>query len=327
MNWSSLLTLAGILLAIGAFWTGAIVLLMARAVLRPPRMTDGKALHVLKRLSPGDLEMCFEDTVFSVRDEATGKRLRLPAWWIPHPHGGERTCILVHGYGDAKVGAIAWAPTFRALGFNILAIDLRAHGEADGTFTTAGYHERHDLAQIIDQLRAQRPGATRQLVLFGISLGAAVVAATAAMRGDIDAVVLESPYAHFVHAAATHGRLMGMPLVRWQRRVAQLAGWMAGVDFDQVAPVRLIGQIPCPLMLIHSGADPLIDPADVQALRNAVDARSAGQGPSVFWEVPGAFHVLGLQVDPALYQQTLRGFLDAALAPARPEPVFTPREA
>src|SRR5205823_2216703 len=101
---------------------------------------------------------------------------------IPHPKAAGRCAVLLHGYGDAKVGAIAWAPTLHALGFNILALDLRAHGESDGRYCTARYFERHDVSQVIDELKRQRPADVRRVVMFGISMGAAVAAAVAVLR-------------------------------------------------------------------------------------------------------------------------------------------------
>src|SRR5205814_10156269 len=127
------------------------------------------------------LGLPFEAISFRIRDSLTAELIDLAAWWIAHPMSGSRTVILVHGYADAKVGAIAWAPLFHSLGCNILAMDLRAHGESGGRFTTAGYRERHDLEQVIQQLRARYPSQTQQLVLFGASMGAGVVAATAAI--------------------------------------------------------------------------------------------------------------------------------------------------
>ncbi len=311
MEWLNLLILAGILVCIGVLLTVALVWLMARGVLRPKRMNDAKAVYVLKRLSPGDLSMAFEEDIFEVIDESNGRPIRLPAWWIPHPAGGEKTCIIVHGYGDAKVGGIAWAPMFRSLGFNVLAVDLRGHGEAGGDFTSAGFYERHDLSRIIDQLRIMRPTATRQVVLFGVSLGAAVVAGTAAIRDDIDAVILDSPFAHFVHAAAAHGALIGLPLVGFQRMTVRLAGWMIDADFDSVAPVNLIPKIPCPLMLIHSAEDPFVVGSDAQALAEAMDRRGESLSPTILWNVPGAFHVLGLETDPAGYEQKINDFIES----------------
>ena len=129
-----------------------ITLVMARMLLSPPRMTDGKAAYLLQRLSPGDLQLHFQSIHFAVRDERSGQPLKLAAWWIPHPAAMGKCVVLIHGYGDAKVGAIAWAPLWHSLGYHILAIDLRAHGESEGTQSTAGFFERHDLNQVLDQL-------------------------------------------------------------------------------------------------------------------------------------------------------------------------------
>jgi pimeloyl-ACP methyl ester carboxylesterase len=41
--------------------------------------------------------------------------------------------------------------------------------------------------------------------MFGISLGAAVAVATAALRDDIDGLILESPFADYRPAVAAHG--------------------------------------------------------------------------------------------------------------------------
>ena len=137
--------------------TAAGLILLAHGILRPPRMSDGKAVYVLKRLSPADLEMQYESITYEVRDERSGGMLNIAGWWIPHPVGGSKTVVLLHGYADAKVGAIAWAPVWRQLGYHILAIDLRAHGESGGVYSTGGYFERHDVDQVINQVRAAHP--------------------------------------------------------------------------------------------------------------------------------------------------------------------------
>src|SRR5678816_481697 len=82
MGWG-LFLLAVVLAVIGLLLTAATVALMGWSLLRPPRMTDGKAAWLLQRLSPGDLNMPYEDARFTVRDERTGQPLRVAAWWIP----------------------------------------------------------------------------------------------------------------------------------------------------------------------------------------------------------------------------------------------------
>ena len=302
------------LLAVGAALVGFVCLAMARFLLSPPRMTDGAALWILKRIGPDDLGLPWENLSFVVLDERTRQKLKMAAWWIPAISPSSKCAVIVHGYADAKIGGIAWAPTFRAMGYNVLAIDLRAHGESEGTQTTAGYFERHDLSQIIDQIRAQRPAATRELVLFGVSLGAAVAGATAAMRDDIDAVIMDCPYSDYPTAAQTHARVMGMPGPMFQRMAIALAQRMSGADLLACAPVRVIPTLACPLMVIHGADDLFVDPADMDAVEWATNSREASLGPTVYWRAVDTHHVLALRTDPAEFRRRIEEFLALAMA-------------
>jgi pimeloyl-ACP methyl ester carboxylesterase len=220
--------------------------------------------------------------------------------------------VIVHGYADGKIGGIAWAPTFRELGYNVLAIDLRAHGESEGTQTTAGFFERHDLSQVIDQIRLARPAATREIVLFGVSLGAAVVGATAAMRTDINAVIMDCPYSDYVSAAKTHARANGMPGPFFQRIAINWAQKLSSADFLACSPVKVIPTLACPLMVIHGADDLFIDRADMDAVEAATKLRTPELGPTVYWRAVGTHHVLALRTDPEEFKQRIAVFLTEA---------------
>jgi pimeloyl-ACP methyl ester carboxylesterase len=323
MAWG-LFLLAVVLAVLGVVLVAVTVALMAWSLLRPPRMTDGKAAWLLQRLSPGDLNMPYEDASFTVRDERTGRPLRVAAWWIPCPAAGgkpsDRCVVLLHGYADAKVGVIAWAPVWQKLGFNILAPDLRAHGESEGRESTAGYYERYDVDQVVSRLRAERPAATRQVVLFGASLGAAVAVATAALRDDLAAVVLESPYADFRAAARTHMDLLGLPGGALQSAALRLAGWMANADFDAVRPAQLLRSVRCPVLVIAPAEDVFLGAQGSAALESALAARPPGAGLAELWRVEGAGHLLGVHADFDAYAARLASFLDRALAGSPSEP-------
>ena len=320
MVWS-LLLLFGVLFAAGAAFAAAVVWLMARAMLRPPRMTDGKAAWVLQRLSPGDLDLRYEDLAFDVRDVRTGRPLRMTAWWIPHPAARGKCVVLLHGYADAKVGAIAWAPTWHALGFDILALDLRAHGYSGGDETTAGYYERHDVEQVINQLRASRPEATRQVVLFGASMGATVAAAVAARGGEagdgggtgVAALVLESPYGDFRTSAEAHMDALGAPGPLFQRAALRLAERMSGANFDEIRMPALLRRVRCPVMVIAPVDDPFSRREEVEAMGAALQCNEAAAGVSAFWKVEDAHHLTAVTRDPEQYRQRLAAFLAGAL--------------
>lgn len=321
MGWS-LLTLAGVLLALGGFLAAAVVVLMAWSLVRPPRMTDGKAAWLLQRLSPGDLNMPYEDATFDVRDVRTGEVLRLKGWWIPRagsPGGrpADRTVVLLHGYADAKVGAIAWAPVWQRLGFNVLALDLRAHGESGGRESTAGYYERHDVEQVVGELRTARPESTRRIVLFGASMGAAVALAAAALMEGVDAIVLDSPFSDFCSASRTHMDLLGLPGGLFQSAALQVAEWLAYAKFDEVRPADLLRTVGCPVLVIAPTDDIFLAGGASEAIASALAERPATAGPAEIWHVAGAGHLLGVHADADKYAVKLSTFLDNTLDASR----------
>jgi fermentation-respiration switch protein FrsA (DUF1100 family) len=303
--------LGAMLVLLGMLLWVATAMGMALMMLRPPRMTDGKALYLLRRLGPGDLGLAFEETSFVVRDARTGQTLKLAGWWMPHEEARGRCAVLLHGYSDAKVGAIAWAPMLHALRMNVLAIDLRAHGESEGTYSTGGFFERDDVNQVVNQLQAQRPEDARQVVLFGISMGAAVAAAAAAMRDDLAGVILESPFADHYQAAVVHAHLHGLPGNGFVWAAQRFVKVFTGADLREVRPVDMVGKIRCPLLVIHCADDPFVPERDAEALEAAVRARPAEWGPTVYWRVEGAAHVMALCADPAEYQRRVGEFLES----------------
>jgi len=293
-----------VLVAVAAILCAATIVLMAWSLTHPPRMTDGRAMAIFRRLSPADLGLAFEETRFQVR-ETSGRALKIAAWWIPNPGAEGRCAVLIHGYADAKVGVIAWGPVWHSLGFNLLVPDLRAHGESDGAVSTAGHLERQDLIQVIHELRAELPAETKTIVLFGVSLGAAVAAGLGAECPDVAAVVLESPYADFRRAAMAHMDRLGAPGRVLQRPALRLSEWLTGSDYDALAPVALIPRLRCPTLIVEAEDDPFLSPEDRAALADAARAAPSAE----IWTAEGAEHLMAMHAEPGAYREKLAAFL------------------
>jgi pimeloyl-ACP methyl ester carboxylesterase len=166
--------------------------------------------------------------------------------------------------------------------------------------------------QVIDQLLASRPSDTRQLILFGINLGAAVAAATAARRDDVNAILLESPFADFSRIVTAHIAALGMPTGLILRSALRLAEWMAGASFSEVRPVDMIRQTRAPLLVILGGEDQMLDEQDFNAFEQAVQDRPPDAEPAEIITAGNATHLMAIHVDPEGYGERIAAFLESA---------------
>lgn len=86
---------------------------------------------------------------------------------------GSRAVILVHGLRDSAAGMAYLAEEYHARGWNVLSVDLRAHGESGGSVFTMGVREGHDLSLWVDELVARF--GSESVFLHGVSMGANAV--------------------------------------------------------------------------------------------------------------------------------------------------------
>jgi uncharacterized protein len=304
--WVSLLLFLAAAGAVAFLATG---ILLALVLLRPPRMTDGKAIFLLQRLTPADLQLAYEPLSFEARDQANGKAIRLAAWWIPNAQASETCAVLIHGRADSKTGAIAWAPLFQRLGMNVLAVDLRAHGESGGRNSTCGYFERHDVEQILTQARQHCGAAMSRIVLVGLSLGSAVALATAELQPYIAGVILDSTFSTYRRVSLEYLRLMGYGAKPLHWLACTVARWISGADFDAVDPARLLQKVRCPVLMICGGQDPLFPPDMRRDLETVVTQRRGSGLPVDTWTVSDAGHLESFQRQPQQYEQVIRQWL------------------
>ncbi len=181
------------------------------------------------------------------------------AWFVPVPGVPKSPAVLVmHGWGaNASMMLPSVAPLAGA-GFAVLLLDARCHGASgDETFTSLPRFAQ-DIEAGLDWLARQSPVDAASLAVIGHSVGAGAALLSATRRADVRAVVSISAFAHPDEVmrrllAAHHIPFFG---VGWY--VLRHVQRVIGARFDDIAPIRSMARVRCPVLLVHGEQDDMV---------------------------------------------------------------------
>ncbi len=250
--------------------------------------------------TPADVGLDYEEVEFRSTDGVD-----LKGWWIP-AQDSSRAALLVHGWGEDKSNeyVLKTAPVYHREGYNVLAINLRAHGESGDDRRTLGYREVRDVRGALAWLH-KRGFEASDTVLHGWSMGGAT-AVRAAPGTGVAAVVQEAGYADL--ARLLEGAI---PKVTGLPRLLVPGIMLAGrlwPDFDpwSVQPEREATKLweeDVPLFIIHSEGDGIIPLEHAQMF-------AAAHPEAWTWTLKDYEHVQAYNHPD--YEEQLRTFLKAS---------------
>jgi alpha-beta hydrolase superfamily lysophospholipase len=251
----------------------------------------------------------------------------LKAWWeqpwsVVVPKG---TVILIHGAQMNKTGMAYIAGRLLPRGFSVLVLDLRAHGESGGEYTTFGYKEALDVEAAIRWVEARNPGG--KIALLGYSSGSVAALLAAARHPEITAIVADSAYIDSREVLRRENQFLQHPppnaKVPWTHRLRLWVfttpgfSWLSsgifrlrtGVPFDppEANVLQAVGRIRnADVLFMVAAGDPVI-PRDVtqRLFRGTATPRKQ------LVITPGAYHS-AMAGDPRGYMSTVTSFLDQA---------------
>lgn len=233
-----------------------------------------------------------------------GELGEFPAWFLPGD-GGSRWVIAVHGRGGSRGETMRILPTLAALGLPTLVPTYRNDVGAPATldhYYHLGETEWHEIHAAMRH--ALDHGAT-ELVLYGWSMGGAIVLQASVRSSHADAVIamiLDSPVIDWRDTLRANARVNRLPraaaelgLVMVQRRLR--------LDLDGFDWVRRAKELTRPMLIFHGPEDAFVPWERGLALAKArPDLVSM-----VTYE--GAAHTKSWNVNPAGYEKEVRDFL------------------
>lgn len=189
---------------------------------------------------------------------------------------GHPVILHFHGNGGSVQDRLGLGAILSRAGHGVVLAEYRGYGGNAGSPGEAAFAA--DAAAYLRWVQARFPG--RALVLWGESLGTAVVTGLAEGRGDIAAVILESPFTSVADLARSLYPML--PVDRLLRHPFASLGRMPGIrapvlvvasEADRITPAaharRMAEAAPdAELVLLRGGAHPaVLNDADGEGLR------------------------------------------------------------
>jgi pimeloyl-ACP methyl ester carboxylesterase len=136
---------------------------------------------------PADFGLRGETVSFSSQDG-----IPLKAWWLPANGTPRGAVIIAHGIDHTRQVMLPRATFLVHGGYDVLAIDLRGHGESSGSVVSPGLLEARDILGAVQYIRSR--GDNEPLAVLGVSYGAVASLIAAAQSSEIAAVISDGAF-------------------------------------------------------------------------------------------------------------------------------------
>ena len=232
----------------------------------------------------------------------TNNGIKLEAWYMK-ADSAKGTVILFHGLNSNKGNVLAEAFEFISFSYNVMLVDLRAHGNSGGKISTIGSKESEEVKLAYDHILKK---GEKNIVLWGMSLGAVIIT-KAIWQYDIQPqkIILEMPFDRLQDHIKARARISGFPGEPFGFFVTFWTGTEQGFWGYNHRTSRYVKKISCPVLLQWGNSDEYV-------LKNETERIFAATGSSKkkleIYE--GAGHAPLLASDPVKWERTVTEFLN-----------------
>jgi len=251
----------------------------------------------------------YENVRFASRQEG----LTLAGWYIPGDPGAP-VVILTHGLNGCKCSPriLTVAGMLHRNGFNVLAYDMREHGESDIEDGRAaiGNEEYQDLLGAWDWLVDEKKYDPKQIGVFGESLGAGTTLIAFGQEPRLAAAFVDSPYSDLPQIINEELARNNYPTLLEPGTIL-VARLVAGDNLVAFSPKDAItNDAGRPIYIVHGTGDKRINVHHTQQLAELASRTNANV---TVWMPEGVGHVMAELALPDEYEQRLVAFFRDSL--------------
>ena len=183
-------------------------------------------------------------------------------------NGSSVTVVLVHGYAVDWKSRAYDAEQYLSRGYNVLLTDNTGHGRSGGKFITMGYLDARNVLYWCDWL--VRAKGARNIILDGVSMGAATVLATSnyERREAVRGIIADCGYTSARDVLAFQMKKRHIPVFPVLPRICALAR-KNGFDLKACSTVEGVRKSSVPTLFIHGSGDRVVPVSMTGRLFNA----------------------------------------------------------
>ncbi|MEX0609565.1 MAG: alpha/beta hydrolase [Balneolaceae bacterium] len=302
---STILLITFATLLIGIFVTiFAISIFGYRTITKKKKFTTDECFRRVEKqklYSQGKFDKLFKREI--VIENKDG--LKLHGCYIEQDPNSDKVMILLHGYTRAFPMSMQFWDIYLKQGFNLLAIDQRAHGKSEGTYTSYGYYEKHDIDCWV-QWVVSNEGPHALIGMHGISLGAGTSLEYLHINKYVKFVVADSPFSNLQELIRYQIKnIYKAPVFIFYHTIHFFVRLFARFRFDDVCPIEAVAKSEVPILFIHGSRDRFIPSYMSQKLYDAKQ-----KGIKRLWIAEGTGHTKAYLSNRQQYNQQVNTFLD-----------------
>lgn len=246
----------------------------ARKLVVPASMPGG----LMQALTGTSEKMLADKRIDSARRVKTKDGVEIDVWVINSrlfhtlgtppgikPMTTHGTVVMLHPLMISKTWFLGHAEKLASKGWDVVLMDLRAHGRSGGEFITWGVREKYDVKAVVDELLATK-AVHPDIYVCGASFGGSVAIQYAAIDPRCKGVLAFAPP---TGVRGIGRRILLMLSDKDFEAALARAGEIADFDPAAASAVTAAAKLTCPLILVHGRLDLIVPYAHSEAILQA----------------------------------------------------------